>query len=217
LLARALLYDGTDANESAGSKNKSIRSSKMKSVSKVLFGFAMLLSASSSYAQVVPSRGAVIQAAGHLTVVTDNMSIFAQNNNYPNTADDLAEIMNGAMRVEEAARFSYTPAEAMFAYNDIVRTWFSVRQRLNTICRFYSQRDCYFIRNNVRMAINALAASLGQPRGAYACAGSDCQRGRNADDEVMNEIPVPANASWGNGGSGHSQDPTPAPTGGWNP
>jgi hypothetical protein len=202
----------------------------MKRISKVLISFAMVLSASSSYAQVTPSRGAVIKAAGHLTIVTDNMSIFAQQRNYPNTSNDLAEIMKYSMKVEEAARFDNTPEKAMNAYNGIVRTWFSVRQRVNTICRFYSLQDCYFIRNNVRMAINGLAKSFGQPV-VVTCPVSEsgvaaCPVGANADDADINEISAfdSQHASWINASSGDGQDttqpsiPTPSPsTGGWNP
>lgn len=187
----------------------------------VLFGFTLLLCANSSFAMPAPSRTAVIHAAGQLTMVTDKMSIFAQTRGYPNTANDLANIMEAAMRVDEAARFAPTPLEAKEAYNDIVRTWFQVRQRINTICRFHSLLDCYYIRNNVRLAINRLAFSLGTATVKGPVYG-------NADDAPMHEIPVNESEQWGEPGNDTPSgdvipqpepqpQPSPSTGGGWNP
>lgn len=168
-------------------------------------------------ANPAPSRAKVIQAASNLYEVADQMSQFASQRGYPNTSNDLAMIMNDAGNVEQAARFSNDSAEAKTAFNQIIMTWFDVRQRTNTICRFYSVRNCYYIRNNVRAAINKLGGLLGQHQVKTPSTG-------NYDDAELRSIPVVVGETWGDDGLPEStpepqtsEDPSTMPESGWNP
>lgn len=173
----------------------------MKSAKVLIAAVLMSMASNVAFAQQMkPSRAAVIQTAGQLTVVSDDMSVFAQRRGYPNTSNDLSEIMTAAMQIEQAARFYHQPAEAQMAYNQIVRTWYEVRQRINTICRYYSVNDCYYIRNNVRSAINNVAGALGQTAVKVVSA--------NTDDAPLREIPV-RGGSWAEDGSSDEYESQP--------